>query len=448
MLESELPGYTFIPLQALPGVSPDLRAIAAFLALAVLLIGTAMISGFETAFFSLSPARAGELKESFKGKKRTVAKLLDDPGRLRATLLIVKHALNTGIVLLSAFITITLVDFSRTSFWPIILAQFAAIVALIVVFGEMLPASYAAKNSMRLARMMASPLWLLSLLLYPFSSLLMRYRKVPDRHFNGNAHTSSGTSLPDAVERSTGHNTPEEDKKLLKGIVRFGDTEVKEIMRSRMDVAAVDMSMKFDDLLKFIIQKGYSRIPVYEDNFDNVRGILYIKDLLAHLEKGEGFAWQKLLREAFYVPEMKKIDDLLKEFQEKKIHLAIVVDEYGGTSGIITLEDIIEEIVGEISDEHDEPLEEIVYSRLSDNTYIFEGKTSLNDFYKVTEIADDLFDGVRGDADSLAGLLLELFKKMPEKDESVVFDRFRFTVKAVDKRRIKRIQVVIDKPGS
>jgi gliding motility-associated protein GldE len=251
------------------------------------------------------------------------------------------------------------------------------------------------------------------------------------------------SELSDAIELTTDHTTPEEEKKILQGIVKFGDIEVKEIMRARLDVAAVESNTAYSEMMEFVMDAGYSRIPVYEETFDKVKGILYIKDLLPYLKEKDSFKWQKLLRDAFFVPENKKISDLLQEFQEKKIHLAVVVDEYGGTSGIITLEDIIEEIVGEISDEQDEPLDEVAYSRIDQNKYIFEGKISINDFCKIVGVDDDIFDQVKGDADSLAGLLLELMEKMPDKEESVEYKYFRFIVKAVDKRRIKRVQVEI-----
>jgi gliding motility-associated protein GldE len=271
----------------------------------------------------------------------------------------------------------------------------------------------------------------------------MHSTRVIDNRIIRKSYNISMSELSDAIELTSDHTTPEEEKKILQGIVRFGDIEVKEIMRSRLDVVAVDISTGYSGLMKIITDAGYSRMPVYEDTFDSVKGILYIKDLLPYLNESDDFQWQKLLRDAFFVPENKKINDLLQEFQEKKIHLAVVVDEYGGTSGIVTLEDIIEEIVGEISDEHDEPLDNVIFTRMDKNKFVFEGKTSINDFCKVIGVDDDIFDRVKGDADSLAGLLLELMEKMPDKDETVEYRFFKFTVKAVDKRRIKRIQVEI-----
>jgi len=252
------------------------------------------------------------------------------------------------------------------------------------------------------------------------------------------------SELSDAIEITSDENTPEEETKMLKGIVRFGDIEVSEIMKSRVDVTAVDVSMGFKDLLEIIRDSGFSRIPAFEDNFDNIKGILYIKDLLTHLHKSDDFNWRFLLREAFFVPENKKINDLLQEFQEKKIHLAIVVDEYGGTSGIVTLEDIIEEIVGDISDEFDKAIDEVQYSQLDENKYQFAGKTSLNDFCKIIGIEDDIFEEVRGESDTLAGLILELEGSIPVQGDVIEFQKFAFKISSVDNRRIKQIEVNIN----
>jgi gliding motility-associated protein GldE len=306
-----------------------------------------------------------------------------------------------------------------------------------------MPKVYATSQNVKFARFMANPILLALRFFYPLSSLLVSSTNLIDKRISRKAYNVSISELSDAIELTSGEDTPEEEKKILQGIVKFGDIEVKEIMRSRVDVTAVELETGFRELLKLIIDAGYSRIPVYEDSFDKIRGILYIKDLLPHLDKKDDFDWKDLLRDAFFIPENKKINDLLQEFQEKKIHMAIVVDEFGGTSGIVTLEDIIEEIVGEISDEHDEPVKDFEYSKLDEFNYIFEGKTSLNDFYKILNLDDTLFDDVRGDADSLAGLLLELIQKMPEKEEKISYGQFTFTVKAVDKRRIKRVKVTL-----
>jgi putative hemolysin len=422
--------------------------IGSILAIVLLLLGSAMASGAEVAFFSLGPNQLHELRLKEDKADRAVLHLLEMPKRLLATLLISNNFFNVAIVILSTYITNNLLDFSKISFWPAFIIQVVAVTSLILLFGEVMPKVYATRNSLRFARFLAGPLRIMIRIFYPLSSLLVNSTNLIDKRISRKAYNVSMSELSDAIELTSDRNTPEEEKKILQGIVKFGDIEVKEIMKSRVDVTAVDVSLNFKELLKMIIEAGYSRIPAYEDSFDNVKGILYIKDILPYLTREEDYKWTELLRDAFYVPENKKINDLLQEFQEKKIHMAIVVDEYGGTSGIVTFEDIIEEIVGEISDEHDEPVGDFEYSKIDDYNYIFEGKTSLNDLYKILDIEDDLFDEARGDADSLAGLLLELMEKMPEKDEQVAYGQFTFTVKAVDKRRIKRVLVTRVKPAS
>jgi gliding motility-associated protein GldE len=423
-----------------------IEMVTGITAIILLLVLSALISGSEIAYFSLSPQQIHELKNSGSKNKHAIISLLGAPKRLLATMLISNNFVNVAIVVISTYITNTFFEMSSNSYWITFLIQVGVVTAVILFYGEILPKVYATQKNVQFATLMVSPMKVMVRIFYPLSSLLMYSTHIIDRRISRKSYNISMSELSDAIELTSDHTTPEEEKKILQGIVRFGDIEVKEIMRSRMDVAAIEISTKYRELLKYITEAGYSRIPVYEDTFDSVKGVLYIKDLLPFLEKGDGFEWQKLLRDAIFVPEKKKINDLLEEFQEKKIHLAIVVDEYGGTSGIITLEDIIEEIVGEISDEHDEPLDDVVFTCLGENSYVFEGKTSLNDFCKVTGIEDNVFDEVKGDADSLAGLLLELMEKMPEKDESVEYSNFTFTVRVADKRRIKRIQVDISEP--
>jgi gliding motility-associated protein GldE len=290
---------------------------------------------------------------------------------------------------------------------------------------------------------MVRPMKVLMKVFYPLSSILVNSTNFIDKQLKRRMSNISMSELSDAIELTSDDSTREEDTRILKGIVKFTDLDVKEIMKARLDVIAVDINTSFPDLLDTIIDSGFSRIPVYDESFDNVKGILYIKDLLPHLEKGANFKWQGLVREPFFVPENKKINDLLQEFQQKKIHLAIVVDEYGGTSGIVTLEDIIEEIVGEIDDEHDVSVEEQSYRKIDERNYVFKAKTSLNDFCKIIGIDDRIFDEVRGESDSLAGLILELLGKIPRSGETVEFMQFLFTIKSVDNRRIKEILVQI-----
>jgi gliding motility-associated protein GldE len=280
---------------------------------------------------------------------------------------------------------------------------------------------------------------------YPFSSILVRSTSFLDKRIARRSPGISRSELSDAIDITAGESTPEEEKKILKGIVKFGDIEVKEIMHSRVDVVALDLEVSFAEVLEVIVESGFSRIPVYKESFDNIQGILYVKDLLPHIEKSTTFNWHNLIRDAFFVPENKKINDLLQEFQERKIHLAIVVDEYGGTSGIVTLEDVLEEIVGEITDESDSGTEEFVYEKIDDQTYMFEGKTTINDFCKIIEVDDDIFDEVKGESDSLAGLILELEGKIPEKGDETSFLNYTFKTVDVDLKRIKRIKVMISK---
>ncbi len=317
------------------------------------------------------------------------------------------------------------------------------VTSLILLFGEIMPKMYASVYPVKFAKTMAGVLRIMIKVFYPFSSILVRSTTFLDKRIAKVSYAISRSELSDAIELTADDSTPEEGKKILQGIVKFGDIEVKEIMRSRVDVVALDITAPFPEVLEVIVGSGFSRIPVHEENFDNIKGILYVKDLLPHLEKKAEFEWQKLLREVFFVPENKKINDLLQEFQEKKIHLAIVVDEYGGTSGIITLEDVLEEIVGEITDESDSGTEEFVYDKIDEHTYLFEGKTTINDFCKIIDVDDEIFDEVKGDSDSLAGLILELEGKIPERGEETTYLNYIFKVVEVDYRRIKRIRVTI-----
>lgn len=448
IIDSQLFRLLTISLLEVQAAGFSFGVVAGILVVIILLLSSAMVSGAEVAFFSLGPNQLHELRLREDKGDRAILHLLDMPKKLLATLLIANNFLNVAIIIISTFITNSLFDFNLFPYWLAFFIQVVVVTSLILLFGEVMPKVYATRNSIKFARFMAAPLLIVSKLLHPLSSILVHSTSLIDRRIGRKAYNVSISELSDAIELTSGKNTPEEEKKILQGIVRFGDIEVKEIMKSRMDLTGVDVRTDYRELLKLIVDSGYSRIPAYEDSFDQVKGILYIKDLLPHLNRKDDFNWRNLLRDAFFVPENKKINDLLQEFQEKKIHMAIVVDEYGGTSGIVTLEDIIEEIVGEISDEYDEPVSDFEFSKLDDQNYIFEGKTSLNDFYKILDLEDDLFDEVRGDADSLAGLMLELMQRMPEKDEKASYLQFIFTAKAVDKRRIKRVLVTLSKPQS
>ena len=409
----------------------------------LLLFFSAMISGSEIAFFSFSPANLKQIRENETGTNKIILSLLDIPKRLLATILISNNFVNVGIVILSSYLISEIFNFTD---FPVLgfIIEVVVITTFILLFGEIIPKIFAAQKPVLFATVMAKPLRFLAKLFYPLSILLVKFTSVIDKRIERKGVDVSMSDLSDAIDITADENMDEEDTKILKGIVRFTDIDVKEIMKSRVDVTALDTETSFKEVLKTIIDSGYSRIPVFEETFDNVKGVLYIKDLLPHLDEKDDYNWPALLRKPFFVPENKKINDLLKEFQDKKIHLAIVVDEYGGTSGIVTMEDILEEIVGEIADEFDAPEDEVDYEKIDDSTYLFEGKTSINDFCKIVGIDDDIFDEVKGESDSLAGLILELEGEIPEKGSNTTFKNFVFEVYTVDERRIKKIKVTIN----
>lgn len=416
--------------------------LIALLVMIILLFFSAMISGSEIGFFSLSPQHLSKLEEEKSNSGRLILRLIESPKRLLATILIANNFINVAIVILSSYI-VTLWFNLENSIVLAFVIQVIVVTALILLLGEILPKMYASVHPMKFSRIMSRVLNVLIKVFYPFSSILVRSTSFLDRRIAKQSRKISRSELSDAIEITAGESTPEEGKKILKGIVKFGDIEVKEIMRSRVDVIALDLEATFAEVLKEIVESGFSRIPIYKESFDDIQGILYVKDLLPHLEQGDSFNWHKLLRDAFFVPENKKINDLLQEFQEKKIHMAIVVDEYGGTSGIITLEDVLEEIVGEITDESDSGTEEFVYKKIDDQNYIFEGKTTINDFCKIIEVDDSIFDEVKGESDSLAGIILELEGMIPEKGKETHFQDYTFTTEDVDLKRIKLIKVNI-----
>lgn len=418
--------------------------IISLLLIIVLLMLSAAISGSEIAMFSLSPAELNEIRNSNNKTNQLIIHLLEKPKRLIATILIANNFVNVSIVILSSYIMAGLFDFSESPLMGFFI-QVIVVTALLLLFGEIMPKIYASQNVLSFARFMAKPLLILRRIFYPLSSVLVQSTSVIDKRIARKGHEISIDDLSEALELTTSDNkTPEEEKKILKGIVKFGDTSVREIMRPRIDVTAVDDSTSYNQLMGIILDSGYSRIPVYHENFDHVTGILYIKDLLPHFNQSDDFNWQHLQRPAFFIPENKRINDLLQEFQTKKIHLAVAVDEYGGTSGIVTLEDILEEIVGEINDEFDSESDNIHYSKIDDNNYVFEGKTLLNDFCKLLGIEDRIFDEAKGESDTLAGLMLELAGKIPEPSEKFRFGKYVFQAETVDKRRIKKIRVIID----
>ncbi|HDZ40445.1 MAG TPA: gliding motility-associated protein GldE [Bacteroidetes bacterium] len=409
--------------------------------LVLLLICSAFISGSEVAFFSLGPAQIDELTHKRSRKSSVALKLLVKPEELLSTILIANNFVNVGIVLLSAYISNHLFDFSDKPLLGFLL-KVIGITFILLLFGEILPKVYATKQNVRFSLLMAMPLSICEKIFRPLSVFLIKSTSLVKNRNGQKDHSISKGELSEAISLASGEN--KDDAKILKGIVKFGNIEAKEIMKPRIDIMAIDIKTPFSEVISQITESGYSRIPVFSQTFDNVEGILYVKDILPHYHKPAGFKWQSLLRPSYFVPETKRINELLEEFQTKKIHMAIVIDEYGGTSGIITLEDILEEIVGEIPDEHDE--EEISFEKIEDNIYIFEGKTLLNDFFKVMEIDSDPFEEVRGDSDTLAGLILELTGEIPGQGFSIDYKDFHFKILSADKRRIKKLRVEI-RPG-
>ncbi|TKG88916.1 gliding motility-associated protein GldE [Puteibacter caeruleilacunae] len=405
----------------------------------MLLFISALVSGSEVAFFSLNPADKDELKSRKTRSAGLVLKQIDSPQKLLATILVANNFVNVGIVILSSWITNSLLDFTGNHVLGFIF-QVVVITALLLLFGEIIPKVYAAQHPKGFSLLMAGPLNVLEKIFRPVNTLLISSTSFVNRRFKKHKQNISIDDISEALELTSNEDL-KQDKDILEGIIKFGNISVDEIMRSRVDVVALELKDDFMKALSVINESGFSRIPVYSESFDNVRGILYVKDLLPHIHKGKTFKWQSVIRPPFYVPETKKIDDLLEEFQKNKVHMAIVVDEYGGTSGIITLEDILEEIVGEISDEYDE--DEKYYTKIDDKHYQFDGKILLNDFYKVLNCPDDIFDQIKGDADTLAGLILEIKGDIPEKNETITYGNFLFSIEAADDRRIKQIKVEI-----
>lgn len=415
-----------------------LGVVLAIVAILILLFTSAIISGSEVAFFSLTPVDLNRLKKGKSKLSQTVIQLLNYPEKLLATILVTNNFINVGIVIISTYITNSVFDFSNAETFGFFF-QLIIITFLILFFGEILPKLYANRHAVSFSKFMARPLVVFQKIFWPVSSVLIRSTSFMNKRMAQKKRNLSINELSDALELT--ENSLTEEKKILKGIVKFGNIDVREIMKSRVDVVGADYQARFNDLLSAIINSGYSRIPIYEESFDHIKGILYIKDLLPYLQENEDFNWQKLIRTSYYVPETKKINDLLKEFQTNKIHMAIVIDEYGGTSGIVTLEDILEEIVGEITDESDEEVP--IYTMIDVNNYLFDGKILLNDFYKVLNTEENIFDDVKGEADTLAGLILEIRGEMPRKNDIITYKNFTFHIKSVDTRRIKQMLVNI-----
>lgn len=422
----------------------DYFQVITLVLLLVLLICSALISGSEVSLFSLTPTDFQAEEGKLSDKQQVLVRLLHKPKRLLATILVANNFINIAIVLLFKNLSNSLFEHINYSFLGIslrFLIEVGVVTFLILLFGEILPKIYANRNRVQFSNFMAYPLGVLDKVLSVFS-IPMRFVTILIHNRLGKQRSKiSIGQLSQALELTSQEDTTKQEQKILKGIVSFGNTETRQVMRPRMDIFALNGNQSYQEIIPEIIERGYSRIPVYEETIDNVKGILYIKDLLPHLDD-ENFEWQQLLREAYFVPENKKLDDLLNDFKNKKNHLAIVVDEYGGTSGLLSLEDIIEEVVGDISDEFDD--ENLIFSKLDDNNYVFEGKTSLKDFYKIIKLEESsIFEDQKGDAETLAGFLLEISGDFPKRDTKLIFENYTFTVEAVDNKRIKQVKVSI-----
>ncbi len=438
-MESEPHSFILLLQIALPDVVNILLII-------ILLICSALISGSEVALFSLKPTDFHVDENKMSSKEKILVKLLDKPKKLLATVLIANNFINIAIVLLYSSIShlfmaagdLQLLGISLNFLIDIVIVTF-----LLLLFGEIFPKVYANRNNVQFSHLMAYPLLVLDKLLTPISMPLRNFSIFIQSNLGTQKPNLSVDQLSHALELTRESETSTDEKKILKGIVSFGNIDVKKVMKPRLDIFAINFEESFKEVIELIRIEGYSRIPVFKDDVDDIEGILYIKDLLPYIDKS-AYKWQSLLREPYFVPENKKLDDLLNEFKAQKNHLAIVVDEYGGTSGLITLDDIIEEIVGDISDEFDD--EDIIYSKIDSKTYVFEGKTSMKDFYQILKIDDkdiQTFEESRGDAETIAGFLLEITKGFPKKNQEIKFDKFRFVAEVIDDKRIKQIKIMI-----
>jgi gliding motility-associated protein GldE len=419
--------------------TPNIEDMIGMGILGVLLILSGLISGSEAAFFALSPNDIHKLKEKKNKKGASTISLLKSPDELLGSILIANNFINIGIVLLSSKITTSLIDFSHAPTLGFVF-QTIIITFILLLFGEIIPKVYASKQSYSFSLRMTPTITILNKIFKPLNFLLIKSTSIVNKKVSQHKNTNVSISDLSHALSLTEEKEIKEDKDILEGIVKFGKKSVVEIMCSRIDTIALDCNESFNTVLKTIKECGFSRIPIYEDTFDNIRGVLYIKDLLAHIHKGNTFRWQTLIRPPFYIPENKKIDDLLEEFQKTKIHMAFVIDEYGGVSGIVTLEDVLEEIVGEISDEFDE--DEKNYTQIDNTTFIFDAKTLLVDFLRDLHIDEDYLDDVKGEADTLAGLLLEIKGDFPILGEKISVGKIDFYVEKLDDRRIIQIRVI------
>ncbi|MDO1446813.1 gliding motility-associated protein GldE [Rhodocytophaga aerolata] len=407
----------------------------------ILLILSALISGAEALIFSFTEEQRTGFKNSTVHAEKLIARLLDHPKKLLATVLITNFFTHVAITITAVYMAWNFFGLDRAySGSEVVLFTFT-VAFVIIFFGEMLPRVYASSKNLSSLRFTVYIIAFMQYLWWPLSILLIMLGNIIEDKVGNKGYKLSVEELDHALQATTGTETTEEEKEILRGIVNFGNTLARQIMRSRIDVTAFPSSLNFHELMDKINKSGYSRIPIYHDTIDRIEGVLYIKDLLPHLHRNEYFNWRQFIRPGFFIPENKKIDDLLQDFQQKRVHMAIVVDEYGGTAGLITLEDIIEEIMGEINDEFDEEHE--LYSQLDEHTFLFEGKTLLHDFCKIMEVSTHLFDEVRGDSESLGGLLLELFNGLPKTGDKITYAQFSFLIVSVDSKRIKRVKISV-----
>jgi len=420
----------------------DNAIIVQSLIILVLLVVSSLIAAAEIAFFSLTPSEVLALEQDDHPTSKKVVKMLADPKRFLATVLLGLNLVNIVVIILFATMIDIVFEFDADQEYLRILIDAGAVTFLLLLVTEVVPKVYATRNALKVVNTMVVPIQALTSILRPLSWVLLSTTSVFEKRFRRTYEKITVDELGHALELTFKNETSEEEKRILEGIVRFGNTSVSQIMKPRMDVIAVDESTNFKELIPVIIDSGYSRIPVYKETIDKIIGILVVKDLLPHMDEPAGFEWQKFIRPSFYVPGNKKIDDLLSDFRHEKVHLAVVVDEYGGTLGIITLEDVLEEIVGDITDEFDD--EDITYTKIDDHNYVFEGKTHLVDIYKVLKIDGDDFEKSRGEADTLAGFLLEISGRLMQKSEKITFENYLFTVEAADKKRIKQVKITIN----
>ncbi len=425
-------------------ITPSIGVAVALLLTVLLLLISGFASGSEIAFFSLLPSEISEVSSGKTEIDKKIKLLLDDSERTLATILITNNFVNVTIIMLCNYIFASIIDFGPKAYWLQFLCITVLLTFLLLLFGEIMPKVYSRQNPLRFCRRAVRGIMFFRKLFWPIENILLRSGMLAEKVVQKENHVLSVNELEQALELTDTEDIKDEQS-MLQGIIRFGDETAKEIMTVRQDIVNINIESNFSDVLKCIVDNNYSRIPVYQDTSDNIKGILYIKDLLPHLSKHSTFRWQSLIRPPYFVPETKKIDALLREFQKNKMHIAIVVDEFGGTSGLVTLEDILEEIVGEINDEFDD--EGNTYSKINYNTYIFEGKTLLTDFYKIIDADEDVFSDVEGEADTLAGMLLEIKGDFLSIHEKIEYKNYLFEIVGIEGRRISKVKVVINPPA-